>query len=91
MFRFYNRNASSIRAIMIADCLPHSETAATIEIPTDANQILEAELSDNFTRGNPVSHRDLNALPCTLPSASDLGKPFFFSIDFHNSFSPHTR
>jgi hypothetical protein len=64
MFRFYNRNASSIRAIMIANCLPNSEVAPEVkenEIEADPTE----NKSDTFEHGNPVSHRDINSIPCT--------------------------
>ncbi|XP_054282174.1 F-box/WD repeat-containing protein 5 isoform X2 [Macrosteles quadrilineatus] len=58
LFRFYNTNASSIRAIMVANCLtsedpqPEGEgsgsTAGSPPLPTPQE------------RGNPLSHRELN-------------------------------
>lgn len=68
MFRFYNRNASSIRAIMIANCLPNSEIAT--ESVENAIEVDPSESKKNtFEHGNPVSHRDINAIPCTHSSS----------------------
>ncbi|ENN77344.1 F-box/WD repeat-containing protein 5 isoform X2 [Dendroctonus ponderosae] len=68
LFRFYNRNASSIRAIMIANCLPNSENINSEEteyagVPVDQGVI--------FEHGNPVSHRDMGNLPSTSKSVFD--------------------
>lgn len=65
LYRFYNRNASSIRAIMVANCLPNSENVGnTSENNKDDDDLLK----DNdfvIEHGNPVSHRDINPLPST--------------------------
>lgn len=58
LFRFYNRNASSIRAIMIANCLPNSESAIIDQDET--NELLPEEEKGEFSQhGNPVSQQDL--------------------------------
>jgi len=51
LFRFYNRNASSIRAIMVADCLASEEATGEtgVKVPVSAP---EAEQQS----GNPPSH-----------------------------------
>ncbi|KAG8269278.1 F-box/WD repeat-containing protein 5, partial [Homalodisca vitripennis] len=54
LFRFYNTNASSIRAIMVANCLtsesPVPPTCAEVSPPPPPAT----------ERGNPLSHRDIN-------------------------------
>lgn len=62
LYRFYNRNASSIRAIMVANCLPNSENAGQSEDPKNEN-VVERDLESTFEHGNPVSHRDINSIP----------------------------
>lgn len=63
--RFYNRNASSIRAVMVATCLPDSEIAPEMDTTTDdAYSCMDCSNSEETVeRGNPVSHRELNAPP----------------------------
>ncbi|XP_044268682.1 F-box/WD repeat-containing protein 5 [Tribolium madens] len=95
MFRFYNRNASSIRAIMIANCLPNSEhTTETKETEVEIGP--SKHKNNTFEHGNPVSHRDINAVPCThnssesatsfdakkVTSGSDLGNPIWYNSDY---------
>lgn len=58
LYRFYNSNASSIRAVMVANCLAPSppELAATSsEARAQARKGLH-----NSERGNPPSHREIN-------------------------------
>lgn len=62
MYRFYNRNASSIRAIMIADCLPNSENVGNDEHQDPEGCRQQAGKDCSVERGNPVSHRDINNL-----------------------------
>lgn len=53
LFRFYNGNASSIRAIMVANCLAPApaESAEQHSQPSSSNMKEE--------KGNPPSHKDL--------------------------------
>lgn len=63
LYRFYNRNASSIRAVMVATCLPDSEITSDMETTTD-DSYSSMDCGDpggTVERGNPVSHRELNA------------------------------
>lgn len=84
LFRFYNRNASSIRAIMIANCLPNSENISIDEteytgVPVDQGVI--------FEHGNPVSHRDITNVPSSSKSVFDeipIVNPMRVSNDFAN-------
>lgn len=56
--RFYNRNASSIRAIMVANCLPNSENVDTGKETEMAPETVRAK----FEHGNPVSHHDMTRI-----------------------------
>lgn len=53
LFRFYNENASSIRAIMVANCL----TPAPSESEEQQNQPSSSNVKEE--KGNPPSHRDI--------------------------------
>ncbi|GJQ67242.1 hypothetical protein Trydic_g8147 [Trypoxylus dichotomus] len=64
LYKFYNRNASSIRAIMVANCLPNSENAQESSQAKDVN--IKEEDGEVLEHGNPVSHCDIN-----LPSVSN--------------------
>lgn len=63
IFRFYNGNASSIRAIMVANCLAPApaETTEQQSQPSSSNRKEE--------KGNPPSHKDLLS-PSNEPSSS---------------------
>lgn len=66
MYRFYNRNASSIRAIMVADCLPNSEKAGVDVVMDDKEESkMKKDESGVVEHGNPVSQWDANAVPTT--------------------------
>lgn len=58
MFRFYNRNASSIRAIMVANCLTDSEQISREEQSVTEN--VQTKSNVTTEHGNPVSHRNMN-------------------------------
>lgn len=59
LFRFYNTNASSVRVIMVANCLtPESVTNTSTSIDSQPVDMMPSE------RGNPMSHRDLNRRSC---------------------------
>lgn len=62
LYRFYNRNASSIRSIMIANCLPNSENVTKEE--TERESVRNMNQAAIFEHGNPVSHREFN-ITCT--------------------------
>ncbi|XP_056644691.1 F-box/WD repeat-containing protein 5 [Diorhabda carinulata] len=55
LFRFYNRSASSIRSIMIANCLPNSENVTVNNNDGDTNM----QQGTSSQRGNPISHNDM--------------------------------
>ncbi|XP_012262746.1 F-box/WD repeat-containing protein 5 [Athalia rosae] len=56
LYRFYNSNASSIRAVMVANCLSPAPT----ETETPQNQPSTSDVREE--RGNPPSHRELSAV-----------------------------
>ncbi|PSN48099.1 hypothetical protein C0J52_13251 [Blattella germanica] len=68
LYRFYNCNASSIRAVMVANCLAPSPPEC------EGSSSDAGDLSDkgnaSCERGNPPSHRDINS-----PSTSDYAVP----------------
>lgn len=63
MYRFYNRNASSVRAVMVANCLPNSEC---VDGDDEDGFMLRDRLGKDYEeasqeeRGNPPSHRDMD-------------------------------
>lgn len=64
LFRFYNVNASTIRSVMVANCVapePCSSTRSKVTKPPPSKSPVTAP-----ERGNPVSYRDLN-LPLYQP------------------------
>ncbi|GLH08287.1 Uncharacterized protein GBIM_13548 [Gryllus bimaculatus] len=67
LYRFYNCNASSIRAIMIANCLAPSpfDSSSSEDLVSKTDTACSGS-----ERGNPPSHRDLNK-----PSASKNSDP----------------
>lgn len=69
MYKFYNRNASSIRAIMIADCLPNSENAGSSN-SQDLEDSKCVGKENSVEKGNPVSHRDINNMTCNCNNQS---------------------
>uniref|UniRef100_A0A6P7H3C8 F-box/WD repeat-containing protein 5 n=1 Tax=Diabrotica virgifera virgifera TaxID=50390 RepID=A0A6P7H3C8_DIAVI len=60
LFRFYNRNASSIRAIMIANCLPNSEN---VDVESSGDGDENPQQGTSSQHGNPVSHNDMAWTP----------------------------
>jgi len=90
--RFYNGNASSVRAIMVANCL----ASAPAEFMEQQNQPSSSNAKEE--KGNPPSHKDLlssssNSLqqqeePVVLHHASSRLQyenfPLFYKIIFVN-------
>lgn len=59
MFRFYNRNASSIRSIIVSNCLSDPQEQDGNE--QQKLEGVEKKPSSSITEhGNPVSHRSMN-------------------------------
>ncbi|XP_071447226.1 F-box/WD repeat-containing protein 5 isoform X2 [Hetaerina americana] len=70
LFRFYNRNASSVRAITVANCLaPYPLTSSTSGSPDSFSKKQENDPSAiNDARGNPPSHQ------CELAGSSSASQ-----------------
>ncbi|XP_013777104.1 F-box/WD repeat-containing protein 5-like isoform X2 [Limulus polyphemus] len=77
LFKFYNKSASSIRTIMIANCLQSEESSA--EESNGGNKpVLECgqrepstlhQLSEQLVKGNPVSHNALSTSQWPVPNS----------------------
>ncbi|XP_071538721.1 F-box/WD repeat-containing protein 5 isoform X1 [Panulirus ornatus] len=58
LYKFYNRNASSVRTILVANCLtPDTSTNSTEVVEQMKGKSKENEVVE---RGNPPSHRELS-------------------------------
>ncbi|XP_015118789.1 F-box/WD repeat-containing protein 5 [Diachasma alloeum] len=55
LYRFYNSNAASIRAVMVANCLCPEPTE------TEQQENQQSTSTEKEERGNPPSHRDISA------------------------------
>lgn len=87
LYKFYNRNASSIRAIMIANCLPNSENAGNCSTEDSPSSDLGHQAEETIEHGNPVSHKiNLNELfsPIykNLTEPRDLANPIWYNSDY---------
>ncbi|CAG9862839.1 unnamed protein product [Phyllotreta striolata] len=95
LFRFYNRNASSIRAIMIANCLPNSENIdRDLENESEINmdEGSSSSSSSSAQHGNPVSHNDITWTSCDVKRAmansmhdslkKDFPYPIWYNADY---------
>lgn len=72
LLRFYNRNASSVRSIMIANCLSdplQDDDSEQIKIEN-----IDKTLRKTTEHGNPVSHRNMNAANIASTSSSSSKK-----------------
>lgn len=64
MFRFYNRNASSVRSIIMANCLSEPQQQnEDEEIDDSIDKCVDDVAPSNSAseHGNPLSHRNMNA------------------------------
>lgn len=68
-FRFYNGNASSIRAIMVANCL----APAPAESTEQQNQPSSSNTKEE--RGNPPSHKDLMSTSSEPDNSQEQEEP----------------
>nr|XP_053630692.1 F-box/WD repeat-containing protein 5-like isoform X3 [Cherax quadricarinatus] len=59
LFKFYNRNASSVRTILVANCLTPNASNNSEAVEERKEKIEEKE--QVVERGNPPSHRELSA------------------------------
>ncbi|KAI5742484.1 hypothetical protein M8J77_007716 [Diaphorina citri] len=72
LFRFYNVNASTIRSVMVANCVapdPCPSTSEPTPLNTKTTKPPPTSHMYGLERGNPVSYRDLNR-PLPQPSTS---------------------
>lgn len=72
IFRFYNGNASSIRAIMVANCLAPAPAESTEQ---------HSQLSSSNTKeekGNPPSHKDLLSPSGESNSSQNQEEPEYY-------------
>ncbi|XP_066945784.1 F-box/WD repeat-containing protein 5 [Macrobrachium rosenbergii] len=61
LYKFYNRNASSVRTILVANCLTQDSPKASVpnQESNSANKDATDGKKEIVERGNPPSHRDL--------------------------------
>jgi len=71
IFRFYNGNASSIRAIMVANCL----APAPAEFTEQQSQPSSSNTKEE--KGNPPSHKDLLS-PSGESNGSQNQEPIYY-------------
>ncbi|KAK7070176.1 F-box/WD repeat-containing protein 5 [Halocaridina rubra] len=57
LYKFYNRNASSVRTILVANCLTPNSPKSSVQL--ENKNIKTEEQKESVERGNPPSHRDL--------------------------------
>ncbi|RZF49237.1 hypothetical protein LSTR_LSTR014795 [Laodelphax striatellus] len=86
--RFYNTNGSSVRAIMVANCLIPETSDVTgcssaAAAATAAPHTPQPSLSE---RGNPPSHRDLDRRSCSSKHGMHDDKP---TCDLRYLMQPH--
>lgn len=93
LYRFYNRNASTVRAVMVADCLTDEEPSL--------NDTVNGNTPDQQTteHGNPPSHRDIQpGVPqqrigvrmdlfpnCRPHDALEYARPFGYNCDYRKA------
>jgi F-box/WD-40 domain protein 5 len=71
LFRFYNRNASSVRAIMVADCLAPEVSEPKVSTHSDKNMAQE----EREQSGNPPSYHAQQSAKTTQhsPNLNEAG------------------
>ncbi|KAK3886739.1 hypothetical protein Pcinc_009117 [Petrolisthes cinctipes] len=63
LYKFYNRNASSVRTILVANCLTPEPSPLASETMEEVKEVeKERENLVVVERGNPLSHRDMSEL-----------------------------
>lgn len=70
LYKFYNCNASSIRAVMVANCLASSKGPSDKSAEEGEDGLGQPKQTKNV-RGNPPSHRDMAAYPRAHSSQQD--------------------
>ncbi|KAI9565671.1 hypothetical protein GHT06_009463 [Daphnia sinensis] len=81
MFKFYNRSASSIRSITVANCrsLPQRQPTSSSPTPSNTSDDCSSNKSCHET-GNPISHPDL---PTTDTKTADHSSRKEEDVFFH--------
>ncbi|ROT80973.1 hypothetical protein C7M84_000294 [Penaeus vannamei] len=59
LYKFYNRNASSVRTILVANCLIPDTPKESSEAP-ERSENKQQRVPEVMERGNPPSHRELS-------------------------------
>ncbi|XP_012060141.1 PREDICTED: F-box/WD repeat-containing protein 5 [Atta cephalotes] len=72
LFRFYNGNASSIRAIMVANCLAPAPAESTEQQSQPSSSNTKEE------KGNPPSHKDLLSPSGESNSSQSQEEPMYY-------------
>ncbi|KAG5345860.1 FBXW5 protein, partial [Acromyrmex heyeri] len=72
LFRFYNGNASSIRAIMVANCLAPAPAESTEQQSQPSSSNIKEE------KGNPPSHKDLLSPSGESNSSQSQEEPIYY-------------
>ncbi|XP_011170787.1 F-box/WD repeat-containing protein 5 [Solenopsis invicta] len=72
LFRFYNGNASSIRAIMVANCLAPAPAESTEQQSQPSSSNTKEE------KGNPPSHKDLLSPSGESNSSQNQEEPVYY-------------
>ncbi|XP_077267702.1 F-box and WD repeat domain containing 5 isoform X2 [Temnothorax americanus] len=72
LFRFYNGNASSIRAIMVANCLAPAPAESTEQQSQPSSSNTKEE------KGNPPSHKDLSSPSGESNSSQNQEEPVYY-------------
>ncbi|XP_011691017.1 PREDICTED: F-box/WD repeat-containing protein 5 [Wasmannia auropunctata] len=72
LFRFYNGNASSIRAIMVANCLAPAPVESTEQQSQPSSSNTKEE------KGNPPSHKDLLSPSDESNSSQNQEEPIYY-------------
>ncbi|XP_018303208.1 F-box/WD repeat-containing protein 5 isoform X1 [Mycetomoellerius zeteki] len=72
LFRFYNGNASSIRAIMVANCLASAPAESTEQQSQPSSSNTKEE------KGNPPSHKDLLSPSGESNSSQSQEEPIYY-------------
>ncbi|CAG2118281.1 unnamed protein product [Medioppia subpectinata] len=89
MFKFYNKNASSIRTVLVADCLPDeppedpllTATASTSDHKPSASRSRNQSSYSSAHRGNPFSSLGTNRLLKSLQTPPNYSQ----RIDFYGA------
>ncbi|XP_045614930.1 F-box/WD repeat-containing protein 5 isoform X2 [Procambarus clarkii] len=74
LFKFYNRNASSVRTILVANCLTPDASTSTEMVEPKVENTEEKEVVE---RGNPPSHRELSVHRTSVTEQQNIEPPLY--------------